>query len=124
MLDKLLVKCVDCGQTGIKRGQFDHHIEEICPATLVPCSAADIRCPWKGRAKQLNLHRDSCDYERLRVVLTELITENEKLKKENHSYQTLNTIVERKSNGIQDQRTEHMATITQLTEEMNFMRGK
>ncbi len=124
MLDDLLVKCSGCGQNGIKRSQFHHHIEEICPETLISCSAADIRCPWKGRAKQLNLHRDSCDYERLRVVLTELIAENEKLKRENRSYQTPDTILEKKSKSIQDQRTEHAASIAQLTEEVNFMRGK
>jgi hypothetical protein len=124
MLDRLPVKCLDCGQTGIKRGQFENHIEEVCPKGLVSCSAVDIRCPWKGRAKQLNLHKDSCEYERLRPVLTELITENEKLKKENESYRTSNTTLEKTAKGGQDQRSEYTIKITQLTEENNFMRGK
>ena len=34
MLDNLLVKCLGCEQTDIKRSQFDDHIEEICPKNI------------------------------------------------------------------------------------------
>lgn len=124
ILGNLLVKCVYCEQTGIKRCQFDHHIEVICPKTLVSCSAADIRCPWKGRANQLSFHTTSCDYERLRPILTELIIENNDLKREKGPRQISKTIVERKSNSIQDQYIEHSTTNSQLTEEVHLLRGK
>ncbi|CAF1307816.1 unnamed protein product [Adineta ricciae] len=109
MLDDLLVKCVNCEQTGIKRSQFDHHLEEVCPKTLVSCSGADIRCPWTGRVNQLKLHKVSCDYERLRTILTELISENETLKEEKY-------LCEKSACSI-----EGTTAIAQLTKEVNFM---
>ncbi|UJR11677.1 hypothetical protein I4U23_015858 [Adineta vaga] len=114
MLDNLSVKCVGCGQTGIKRSQFDDHIEQTCPKTLISCSAADIRCLWKGRANQLKLHEASCDYERLRTVLTELITENKTLKEGNYLH--------KKSNNSSVDSIGDTATMAQLKDEVNFMR--
>ena len=124
MVDNLLVKCLGCEQIGIKRSQFDHHIEEICPKTLISCSAADIRCPWKGRANQRSSHTSSCDYERLRSVLTELISENNQLKQEKSSRSIPNTVVRRHSNAIQNQSTTNSTIISQLTEEVNFLQSK
>ena len=91
---------------------------------MISCSAADIRCPWEGRANQRSSHTVSCDYERLRPVLTELIIENNQLKQEKSLSPIPNTAVERKSNGIQDQPTENSTTISQLTQEINFLKSK
>ena len=124
MLDNLLVKCVGCEQTDIKRSQFDHHIEEICPKTAVCCSAVDIRCPWKGRKSQLDTHKASCDYERLRPVLTELIAENNQLKQEKSPSSISNTVVQRKSNIIQNQSTKNSTIISQLTKKVTFLNSK
>ncbi|CAF1214031.1 unnamed protein product, partial [Rotaria sordida] len=106
ILDNFLVKCVACGQTNIKRSDFNNHINEICPKTVVPCSAADIRCPWTGHKKQLNLHISSCHYEHIRPVLAEILVENNDLKEKNVQYETQIELLEKEHVRLNDQCTQ------------------
>jgi hypothetical protein len=39
MLDELPVKCISCQQTGLERGNFNTHKNEVCPKTSVKCSS-------------------------------------------------------------------------------------
>ncbi|CAM4782259.1 unnamed protein product [Rotaria magnacalcarata] len=60
ILDRLQVKCLECGQCGIQR-------------------ASDIKCPWSGQRDQLQEHLINCSYEKLRSVLDCLINTNRTL---------------------------------------------
>jgi hypothetical protein len=65
----LEVKCKICGQTKLKRSDFDNHINNICPKANVICLAADIMCQWVGRREELNDHMKRCEYQRVREWL-------------------------------------------------------
>lgn len=80
MLDRLLVKCTSCGMTNIQRGAFEKHVMKSCPKAPISCTAADIKCPWRGPSEQLKQHLLSCVYEQLRPVLGEIIKDNHQLK--------------------------------------------
>jgi hypothetical protein len=79
MLDQLPVKCKACGQSGWKRGNFDEHIHTACPKAVVTCPLTDINCPWTGQRDQLNQHQLDCRFESVGSVITQLISENQKL---------------------------------------------
>ncbi|CAF1370396.1 unnamed protein product [Adineta ricciae] len=79
-VEYLPVKCTLCETTNIRRRDFHEHIEKTCPKVHVSCSAADIKCPWKGTRDQLANHESKCTFEPLRSTLSELINENQQLK--------------------------------------------
>ena len=83
MLDSLQVKCLFCGKAGVPRGNFKEHVSKECPKVHVPCSAADIKCPWKGPRDQLDVHIQTCVFQPFRTVLTDLITNNQQLEEQN-----------------------------------------
>lgn len=82
VLDRLQVKCIECGQSGIQRGYFNDHISKICPKGTILCSASDIKCPWSGQRDQLEHHLANCSYEQLRPVLYCLINTNRQLEQQ------------------------------------------
>jgi hypothetical protein len=82
ILDKLLVKCSDCGQTNIQRGNFNDHMTKVCPKGMINCSASDIKCPWSGPRDQLENHLDNCSYEKLRPILGYLVNTNRQLEQQ------------------------------------------
>jgi len=82
ILDRLLVKCTECQQTGIQRGNFKDHIDIVCPKRIIHCTAFDIKCPWSGPREQLEEHLQICSYESLRSVLTSLINHNKQLEEQ------------------------------------------
>ena len=59
-LNRLSVGCSDCRKAGIQRGDFEDHRKK-CAGRLVRCSAAAIRCDWKGRTADLTAHEAQCD---------------------------------------------------------------
>jgi hypothetical protein len=79
MLDQLRVRCTLCEETGLQRGNFNDHINKVCPKATVQCQAADIKCPWKGPRNELQSHASACIFEPLRPVLATLIAENRQL---------------------------------------------
>ncbi|CAF1099388.1 unnamed protein product [Adineta steineri] len=83
MLDRIPVKCIVCGQDDLWRGNFDDHIQKVCPKTVVSCSAADVNCTWTGQRDQLNQHLLVCQFasiDKVKPAITELITEYQQLK--------------------------------------------
>lgn len=80
MLDRLLVKCLNCGMPNVQRGTFEKHATKTCPKAIVLCSAVDIKCPWTGSTDQLKQHLITCAYEQLRPILIELIHDNRQSK--------------------------------------------
>ena len=79
MLDRLQVKCIACGQTEINRGNFDDHIQKVCPKTIVSCPSEDSKCPWRGQRDQIHQHLVDCRFVPMRAIITQLINENQKL---------------------------------------------
>ncbi|CAF2457474.1 unnamed protein product [Rotaria sp. Silwood2] len=82
ILDRLLVKCSQCQQNGIQRGNLNDHITKFCPKTVVICTASDIKCPWSSTRDELQNHLLICNYERLRSVLTQLININQQFEEQ------------------------------------------
>ncbi|CAF1639861.1 unnamed protein product [Adineta ricciae] len=79
MLDRIRVKCITCGQSGLPRGNFKEHVEKTCPKMQILCPSADIKCPWEGQRDQLDEHLSNCAFHSLRYIITPLMTENEQL---------------------------------------------
>ncbi|CAM4810830.1 unnamed protein product [Rotaria magnacalcarata] len=79
MLDPLRVTCTLCGQTELQRGNFEHHLNKVCPKMVIKCIASDIKCPWQGIRDELQDHVRTCVFELLRPVLSSIIAENRKL---------------------------------------------
>jgi hypothetical protein len=60
MLNEILVKCLDCNQTGLKRSDFAAHYNENCPKAKVKCPSSDTMCTWTGTRDQLEEHLETC----------------------------------------------------------------
>ena len=82
MLDRLQVICLFCRRAGLQRGNFREHAGRECSKVHIPCSAADIKCPWKGPRDQLDAHIKTCVFQPFRTVLTDLITSNQQLEEQ------------------------------------------
>lgn len=78
-LDRLLVRCLLCEKNDIQRCDYQKH-EETCTKKVVPCSAADLKCTWKGVRDELPTHLKICAFEQLRSILDELKSNNDTLK--------------------------------------------
>ena len=63
MIDQLHVKCLACGQTDLLKGNFNDHLEKVCPKTIVRCSSSTTsQCSWKGPREQLKQHINGCSF--------------------------------------------------------------
>ncbi len=89
MLNGLLVRCSQCGEVDIRRGDLKQHEENSCKLAVVPCKAADIKCPWTGAREQLEKHLESCVFQPLRPALLEIIMENKKFHDQIYKLETL-----------------------------------
>jgi DNA repair exonuclease SbcCD ATPase subunit len=105
MLDRLQVKCIVCGQTELERGNFNNHIEKLCPKMIVSCSSADIKCLWTGQRDQLTQHLADCPFESMKSVITQLTVKNKELKY--------------RANQCSIQRTGQQNEIKQIKEQVN-----
>jgi predicted nuclease with TOPRIM domain len=77
MLDEILVKCVYCKQTDLERGNFAAHKNEMCPKTSIQCTASDIMCLWTGMRDELEKHLNSCIFNSLKPLITQLQNSNQ-----------------------------------------------
>jgi len=82
ILDKLLVKCSQCGQNRIERGNLIDHTRKFCPKSITNCTASDIECSWSGTRDELEKHLSICNYEKLRSVLSQLINTNQQFQEQ------------------------------------------
>lgn len=82
ILERLLVKCVQCGHSGIQRGNFSDHVGKLCPKGTTACAASDIKCPWLGPRDELEHHLATCQYEKLRPILSQLVSTNQQLQQQ------------------------------------------
>ena len=60
MLDDLLVRCLGCEETGLKRCDFEAHYNGICPKINGACPAADMGCSQRGTSNELDEHLKRC----------------------------------------------------------------
>jgi len=125
MLDRLPVICTTCSQTELQRGNFDDHIQKVCPKTVVSCSSADIKCPWRGQRDQLNKHLVDCRFELMRPAITQFVTENQQLNDEVNRQITQITEqqneIRQLKEQVDQQRTQicgHQSEIQQLKEQL------
>jgi hypothetical protein len=89
MLNGLLVRCSQCEEVNIRRGDLKQHEEKDCKRAVVSCIAADIKCPWKGAREQRDEHLKLCVFEPLRPALSEIIMENKQFHDQIHKLETL-----------------------------------
>ncbi|UJR20467.1 hypothetical protein I4U23_023596 [Adineta vaga] len=67
-LDRLSVRCNQCREENIQRGNFREH-EAKCTKKFVTCLAEDIQCSWKGPRDEQELHMKTCSFQQLRPIL-------------------------------------------------------
>ncbi|CAF0872445.1 unnamed protein product [Rotaria sordida] len=61
MLNEILVKCTLCDEINLQRGNFQNHINNLCPKADVSCSINnDTSCSWIGSRDQLEIHQSKC----------------------------------------------------------------
>ncbi|CAF4187816.1 unnamed protein product [Rotaria sp. Silwood2] len=61
MLNEIQVKCTLCGAINLQRGNFQNHINNLCPKADVSCSTnGDTSCSWIGSRDQLEIHQSEC----------------------------------------------------------------
>jgi hypothetical protein len=88
LLDSLLVRCLDCEQINIPRGQLDKHKSESCIQATVLCPAADIKCHWIGTRQELDEHLDQCNFQPLRSAFNDIFDEHHEFKNRIFNLQT------------------------------------
>ena len=76
-LDRLLVRCNQCQQINLLRGNFREH-EGKCLKRLVRCPSFDIECSWIGLKEQQTNHLEQCPFHRIRPIIICLRTQLEK----------------------------------------------
>jgi hypothetical protein len=82
MLDRIHVKCLACGQTGLQRGTFYFHMVNECPKSNVNCLSSNIQCSWVGQRDELEGHLKTCVFYLFEPFLNDISYENEKIKQE------------------------------------------
>lgn len=65
----------------MKRKDFDDHIQKVCPKAVVSCPSGNNKCSCKGQRDQTNLHLVDCRFLPMQRIITQLIAENQQLKK-------------------------------------------
>jgi hypothetical protein len=75
-LDQLQVTCLLCQQKGLKRNDFNYHIDNECPKAIVSCQTNGMKCSWKGKREDLQYHRTICSYKSNRTRFIHRIKEN------------------------------------------------
>ena len=106
-LDSLKVKCTRCGQTDLNWRDFLHHIQNVCLATTVVCSASDL-CGWGGQRDQLNDHLAHCGFHQIKPTVDRLTRENEQLRVQVRQTREENTSLEQRMNALQSESFHHI----------------
>lgn len=84
MLDQILVKCKLCGQSNIQRGNFQDHIDRICPKTIASCSSTDMSYLSEGVREEMQTHSSRCTSELSGYELIESNTKTPRLEIAEH----------------------------------------
>jgi hypothetical protein len=70
-LNRLRVRCDACQAKNIQHDDFQGHTQN-CPNWVIPCTAADIRCAWRGMRNQLDNHVRICPFQHVRPIVDHL----------------------------------------------------
>jgi DNA repair exonuclease SbcCD ATPase subunit len=87
LLDNLRVECIKCEEINIRRGDLEQHNKTTCPQRIVLCEAADLKCLWTGSYEELNPHLQSCTFELLRPIFTEILADIKQFKEQKSYYE-------------------------------------
>lgn len=90
LLNDLLVKCIACKQTGLKRIDSDAHYNEICPKVEFQCPSSDNKCSWKGTRSQLEEHLKICSINIIKSLLIAFQTNSQQSEDKNFQLQAKN----------------------------------
>ena len=73
-LNRLLVRCNQCEEINLLRGDFRDH-EVKCAKRLISCPSADLQCPWKGSRDEEEEHSQRCPFQQIRPIIDLLRSE-------------------------------------------------
>ena len=106
-LNQILVKCKQCSETNIQRGNFKDHVTK-CMKIIVSCPAADIKCSWTGQRNTMQDHVNVCPLISVQPIITEL---NVLVKQQSEQIRFLYSILKKTSKNHQDACQEHYKAI-------------
>ncbi len=130
MLDGLRIECVKCHEKNIRRGDYKQHNNTICSQRIVLCKASDLKCSWTGTYAELDQHLQSCPFEVLRPIFTEILSkigqdqtrrsnEQQQVRNENKEYEEFKKEV----GHLRKERIELENAIHQLTNQTENILG-
>ena len=70
-LDELRIRCKFCNESNLKRGNFDDHVDNVCPEGTVTCPSKDMMCAWVGPRDQLDTHLNRCIFNILKPLFNQ-----------------------------------------------------
>eukprot|EP01124_Arcella_intermedia_P018929 TRINITY_DN26054_c0_g1_i1.p1 TRINITY_DN26054_c0_g1~~TRINITY_DN26054_c0_g1_i1.p1 ORF type:complete len:346 (-),score=44.52 TRINITY_DN26054_c0_g1_i1:36-1073(-) len=110
ILAKIKVQCNACKKDNITRGDFDHHVQHVCPIDCphgclakttrakllahdaecpnvpIDCSAYDVGCAFQANRREMLSHETLCPFLALRPVLTKNLQEIARLNSLVHAH--------------------------------------
>lgn len=108
-LNQLLVKCSICSNSKIQRLDLRKH--QIQCSELIPCPAANLKCPWRGSAADLKNHIEQCALTQIQPLFKQLEAKfNLKIQQQTEDIRKLNVVIQDQAKCIREQ-----------TEQMRFM---
>lgn len=70
-LDELQIRCKLCNESGLKRINFNAHLDNVCPNATITCPSKDIMCAWVGPRDQLDTHLNRCIFNILKPLFNQ-----------------------------------------------------
>ncbi|CAF1025004.1 unnamed protein product [Adineta steineri] len=67
ILNQVFGKCILCNQSHIQRGNFQDHIDKICPNKITIGTASTDDCLWMGFREELQAHLNTCRSSRRQI---------------------------------------------------------
>ena len=88
-LNQLLVRCIECNEINIQRGNFLDH-EEKCLEKMMRCPSVDFGCLWEGPRDEQDAHVMKCACQQVHPIISRLRAElNKSYKIQNELYNKL-----------------------------------
>ena len=104
-LNQLLVKCKECSQSNIQRGDFKKHLDKCVEAKGI-CSAASLGCEWNGKRSDMENHTRVCQLIKVKPFFEQL---QDQVQQQSKQIKFLFNILSRMSNN-------HKGACTELYE--------
>jgi hypothetical protein len=96
-LGELRINCKICNEKGLKRSNFNDHVNNVCPKSITTCPAKDMKCSWVGQRDELGSHLTTCIFTVLRPLFDEL---QEQIKVQQTQIDTLQSKKHKRSSSL------------------------